>query len=225
MLKALIFDFDGIVLDTETPLVQSWREVFDRYHIPIDAELLTRLVEISREPPEAYLLLEAKPGTPIDRESVRTARQAREAQLISQQGLMPGVESILHMAAAAGLKTAIASSSSLKWITPELARLGLSSSFHSIRAREDVDRVKPDPELYLTVLADLRIESGEAIAFEDSPVGAQAARRAGVACVAVPNPATAGLAWGHVDLMVPSLDSVTLDLLAALVSHSGDDRH
>lgn len=222
MLKALIFDFDGLILDTETPLLQSWREVFDRHQFPIDAGALARIIEVSREPPEAYILLEAMPGTPIDRESLRAARLAREAQLISEQRPLPGVESILAKARAVGLKTAIASNSPLSWIDPHLVRLNLASSFQCIRSKDDVRRVKPDPELYLTVLADLSIGASEAVAFEDSPIGAEAARRAGVVCVAVPNSATAGLTWGHVDLMVPSLDSVTLDQLAALGSRHRD---
>lgn len=194
MLKALIFDFDGLILDTETPLLQSWREVFDRYQVPIDHRGLTHLLEISREPPEAYLLLESRRGSPIDREHLRSARLAREAQLISDQGPMLGVERLLQMARAAGLKTAIASSSSLSWILPQLERLGLSSSFQSIRGSDDVDRVKPDPQLYLAVLADLGIARHEAVAFEDSPIGAEAACRAGVVCFAVPNTASASLA-------------------------------
>jgi len=217
MLKALIFDFDGLLLDTEMPLVQSWREVFDQYQVPIDAGALTHLVEFSREPSEAYHLLEARLGAPIDRESLRAARLGREAQLVSEQGPMPGVESILQVARVAGLATAIASSSPLSWIAPQLARLGLASSFESIRCSDHVDRVKPDPDLYLAVLADLGIGSSEAVAFEDSPAGVEAARRAGVACVVVPNPATVGLAWGPVKLMVSSLESVTLEQLINLV--------
>jgi HAD superfamily hydrolase (TIGR01509 family) len=223
MLKALIFDFDGLILDTETPLLLSWREVFDRLQVPIDHGMLARLVESSREPPEAYRLLEDGRGAPIDRESLRVARAEREAELISRLGPSAGVMSLLRAARAEGLRTAIASNSSLSWIAPQLSRLGLASSFNSIRCRDHVARVKPDPELYLAVLADLGIKGGEAVAFEDAPGGAEAARRAGVACVAVPNPATADLDWGRVDLMVPSLELVTLDQLRSLVSRHRDD--
>jgi HAD superfamily hydrolase (TIGR01509 family) len=225
MLKGLIFDFDGLILDTETPLLQSWREVFELHRVPISEGELLRLIEFSREPEEAYRRLEAGPGTPIDRERLRAERTAREAQLISEEGPMPGLESLLGLARAAGLKTAIASSSPRKWIAPQLARLGLASSFDSIRCKDDVDRVKPEPELYLAVLADLGLKSGEAVAFEDSPVGAEAARRAGLACVAVPNSTTVDLAWGPVGMTVASLAAVTLGQLATLVHHTeGDPR-
>jgi len=217
MLRALIFDFDGLILDTETPLLASWREVFARHQVPITEEALIDLLELSREPEEAYRLLDATAGATVDRQRLRAERLAREAQMISEQGAMPGLVSLLALARAAGLKTAVASSSSRTWIAPQLARLGLASSFDSIRCQDDVWRVKPDPELYLTVLADLGLQRGEAVAFEDSPVGAEATRRAGVACVAVPNYATANLAWGPVALTVPSLAALTLDQLAALV--------
>jgi HAD superfamily hydrolase (TIGR01509 family) len=219
MLRALIFDFDGLILDTETPLLVSWREVFARYLVPITERALIGLIELSREPEEAYRLLGAAPGAPVDRERLRAERLAREALLISEQEPMPGLTSLLGLARAARLKMAVASSSSRTWIVPQLARLGLASSFDCIRCRDDVDRVKPDPELYLAVLADMGFKSGEAVAFEDSPVGAEAALHAGVACVAVPNDTTADLAWGPVALTVPSLAAVTLEQLAALVRH------
>ncbi len=224
MLRALIFDFDGLILDTETPLLASWREVFARHQVPITEKALIGLIELSREPEEAYRLLDAAPGAPVDRERLRAERLAREVQLISEQGPMPGLKSLLGLARAAGLKTAIASSSSRRWIAPQLARLGLAASFDNIRCKDDVDRVKPDPELYLAVLADMNLKSGEAVAFEDSPVGAEAARRAGVACVAVPNDTTIDLAWGPVGLTVASLATVTLDQLAALIRSEDDPR-
>ena len=223
MLRALIFDFDGLILDTETPLLASWREVFAHHQVPITEEALIGLIELSREPEEAYRLLDTASGVTLDRQRLRAARLAREAHLISEQAAMPGLVPLLGLARAAGLKTAVASSSSRTWITPQLARLGLASSFDSIRCRDDVERVKPDPELYLAVLADLGLQSSEAVAFEDSPVGAEAARQAGLACVAVPNHTTADLTWGPVALTVPSLAAVTLDQLAALVRHMEDE--
>jgi len=222
MLRALIFDFDGLILDTETPLLRSWQEVVAQHGARMDPATLIRLIADTREPEDAYRLLEARLGGPIDRSEVRRARLAREAELIAEEKAMPGLESLLKTARGAGLMTAIASSSSLSWIAPHLARLGLASSFQCICSRDDVDRVKPDPELYFAVLAGLGIGSGEAVALEDSPTGAESARRAGVVCVAVPNPATADLVWGVVDLRVPSLAAVTLDLLASLVSPHQD---
>jgi HAD superfamily hydrolase (TIGR01509 family) len=224
MLRALIFDFDGLLLDTETPLLQSWHEVFDQHQVPIDAGTLAHLVESCREPPEAYHLLEAALRRPIDRESVRSARAVREAELISELGPRPGARLLINEAKATGLRTAIASNSSLSWIAPQLARLSLASSFDSIRCKDHVARVKPDPELYLAILTDLGIKGGEAVALEDSPAGAAAAQGAGVACVAVPNPATIGLTWGQVSLTVPSLESITLEQLASLASSHLDDK-
>jgi HAD superfamily hydrolase (TIGR01509 family) len=218
MLRALIFDFDGLILDTETPLMQSWREVFARLGVSIDKARLARLVEHEREPAEAYRLLEGQLGKPLDREGLRRQRGAREAELIAREPAMPGLKELLSEARGAGVKTAVASNSRLDWIAPHLHRLGLASAFDSLRCRDHVRNVKPDPELYLTVLADLGVDSREAVAFEDAPDGAEAARRAGVFCVVVPNPATAGLSWGKVDLRLPSLSGISLSRLTAFVS-------
>jgi len=224
MIRALIFDFDGLILDTETPLLQSWQELYDEYSVPVDPGALARLVEHYRDPVEAYGLLEDHLGHAIDREGLRRTRREREAQLIASENAMPGVEVLLADAERAGLKTAIASSSPLAWIAPHLERLGLESSFDCIKCRDDVDKVKPDPQLYASVLVDLGLESREAVAFEDAPAGAAAARRAGVYCVAIPNHATSGLSWGPVDLTVPSLSSISLDQLATMVGRRDEDR-
>jgi HAD superfamily hydrolase (TIGR01509 family) len=223
-LRALIFDFDGLILDTETPLLRSWQEVFAKCSVPVDAAVLAGMVEHTREPAEAYALLETQLGRSIHREVLQAARASREAELIASEQLMPGVGALLQQARSSGIRTSIASSSPLEWISPQLERLGLVSSFDIIRCRDQVDRVKSDPQVYLAVLADLGLESREAVALEDSPTGAAAALRCGIPCVAVPNPATAGPSWGAVDLMIPSLASISLDELAALLARGPDER-
>ena len=216
-LRALIFDFDGLIVDTETPLLRSWQEVFEHWSVPIDEGQLARLVEYEREPPEAYRLLQAALGGRLDADIVRRVRAAREAELIAREPATPGLRELLRDAREAGVRTAIASNSRLDWIGPLLHRLHLASAFDTVRCRDNVQKVKPDPQLYLAVLEDLGLQRDEAIAFEDAPAGAQAARRAGIFCVAVPNPATAGLSWGSVDDRIPSLASTSIPRLNALL--------
>jgi HAD superfamily hydrolase (TIGR01509 family) len=221
MLKALIFDFDGLILDTETPLLRSWQEVFAAHQVAVTTETVARLVEMSREPPEAYRLLKERLGPSMDPQAIRRVRLRREAELIAGERARPGVERLLGEARRAGVRTAVASSSPIDWVGPHLARLGLAAAFDSLRCRDDVGQVKPDPQLYAAVLADLGVDPGEALAFEDSPAGAEAARRAGVFCIALPNPATAGLAWGPIGLRLPTLESVSLEELAGLLRARG----
>ena len=123
----------------------------------------------------------------------------------------------LDEAAALGLRLAIASSSPRAWIDDHLAHLGLSDRFEVTRTADDVARTKPDPELYVSACAALGVAPHEAVAIEDSPNGIRAAKAAGLACVACPNPLTSLLPMDAADCVVPSLADVTLaGLLARL---------
>ena len=112
-----------------------------------------------------------------------------------------------------GLKVGLASSSPCDWVTGHLSRLGLIQYFDCIYARDDVRRTKPDPELYLTVIDEFQIGSHEAVVFEDSPNGILAAKRAGLFCVAVPNPLTRQLRLDHADFRLNSLAEMPLSEL------------
>jgi len=112
-----------------------------------------------------------------------------------------------------GLTLGVASSSSVGWVDGHLRRLGLREAFAVVRCAGDVPRVKPDPALYLAVLDATGIAAGEAVALEDSPNGVLAAKRAGLACVAVPNPLTARLDLSAADLRLGSLDELSLSAL------------
>ena len=116
-----------------------------------------------------------------------------------------------------GLRLGVASSSTNEWVKGHLARLGILESFDCIRCRDDVANAKPEPDLYLAVLECLGVRASEAIAIEDSPNGVLAAKRAGLRCVAIPNSITAQLDLGQADLLLGSLDEVTLaELLESL---------
>jgi beta-phosphoglucomutase-like phosphatase (HAD superfamily) len=105
-------------------------------------------------------------------------------------------------------------------VEPQLRRLGLWHYFECVRTADDVEQVKPDPELYRSVLACLRVEPSRAVAFEDSPNGALAARRAGMFCVVVPNRITAALEFGEHDVRLESLMQAELADLLARISAS-----
>jgi HAD superfamily hydrolase (TIGR01509 family) len=137
--------------------------------------------------------------------------------MVLAQKVLPGVVRHLQEAKAIGLKVGLASSSTSDWVTGHLARLGILDSFDCIRCRDQVANAKPEPDLYLAVLQCLDVIASEAIAIEDSPNGVQAAKRAGLRCVAIPNSITADLDLGQADLQLGSLAEVTLaDLLTKL---------
>jgi HAD superfamily hydrolase (TIGR01509 family) len=141
--------------------------------------------------------------------------RARSFRLDRQSRLqaLPGVKDAVRDAKRLGLKLAIASSSKHEWVDGYLRQLGLFETFDAIICREDVQRIKPDPELFLTALAALRVRADEALVFEDSPNGILAANRAGIRVVAVPNPITAHGVIVGADLRLASLADLPLETL------------
>lgn len=216
MIKALLFDFDGTLVDTESVDLRSWREVFEGHgvELPVDRFAL-RIGTLSG--PNELDELDALLAQPCDRDAVTAARRARELELLALEPLRPGVQSYLDDARRLGIFVAVVSTSSERWISEGLVRLGVADGWACIvSANGDPGRAKPAPALYLDALATLDVEPYEAIAFEDSPNGVTAAHAAGIFCVAVPNEVTARLDLSHADLQVDSLADVPL---AELLAH------
>jgi HAD superfamily hydrolase (TIGR01509 family) len=133
--------------------------------------------------------------------------------MIETQPVLPGVSEYIQRAGQLGLKLGVASSSTCKWVTGHLEQRGLRESFQCVLGSDDVQSTKPDPDLYLSVVECLQVSADKTIAFEDSPHGVTAAKRAGLYCVAVPNPLTRQLRLDHADLLLESLDDLSLDEL------------
>ncbi|MCK4394366.1 HAD-IA family hydrolase [Candidatus Bipolaricaulota bacterium] len=213
MIRGLIFDFDGLILDTEAPVFQSWQEVFARH----DCELtLTNWADCIGRSPESFDpcdQLEEYVGRTLDRTAIRSKQRRREMELIERKSVLPGITDYITAAKRLGLRLGIASSSSRNWVLGHLSRLGLAAQFDVIRCAEDVVRTKPHPDLYLAVLDKLSLQPLEAVALEDSPHGVRAAKQAEIFCVVVPNSLTEELPLDHADLMLPSLAEVSLEEL------------
>ena len=217
MIEALIFDFDGLILDTEGPDYRSWREVYRSYGFPLP---LSKWVECigSADVWDVYEYLEELLGRSVDRELIRASRRAQFNEWIARQPLLPGVEEYIAGAQRLGLRLGLASSSSREWVTGHLTRLGLGAHFEHIRCQEDVARTKPDPALYLETLRALDVRADQAIALEDSLNGVLAAKGAGLFCVAVPNALIRHLDFCPADLRLDSLADLPLEDLLALAS-------
>ena len=136
------------------------------------------------------------------------------------QPMLPGIAACISSAKRRGLKLAIASSSTQKWVTRNLRKFELLDQFDAICTSDHVSAVKPDPALYLLALETLGVKAGEAIAFEDSPNGILAAKRAGIFCIAVPNPLTKDLPLELADRRLGSLEEFDLDDVYRLRSQS-----
>ena len=218
MIRALIFDFDGLILETESPIYQSWLEVYHSFGQELSFAAWSQGIGASLEEFNPQLDIQARVSGSVDWEAVEQKRNAHEMALLEDQPILPGVAAYLQDAGQLGLKLGIASSSSSQWVRRHLTRLNLVGYFDCIRAADDVKTVKPDPELYLAVLDELRINANQAVAFEDSPNGILAAKRAGIFCVAVPNMITSQLSLDEADVQLSSLAEMPLEQLLEHVS-------
>jgi HAD superfamily hydrolase (TIGR01509 family) len=210
MIQAVIFDFDGLILDTEVPEFQVWQEIYQAYGCELPLTTWAAAIGTSLDVFDAHTHLEAQLGRLLDRERLREQRRQRSAEILKGQRILPGVENYIADAKTLGIRLGVASSSSREWVVGHLARLGLSPSFDCIKCSDDVPRVKPDPALYQAVLDALGLRADQAIALEDSPNGIAAAKGAGLFCIAVPNQLTCQLPLGHADLQLRSLAELPL---------------
>lgn len=217
MIRAIIFDFDGLILDTEVPEFQTWQEIYQTYGCELPLEVWAMAIGTSADGFDPYAHLEGLLGRLVEREEIRLKRRQRYTELLNAQSILPGVHAYIADAKRLGLRLGVASSSSRDWVVGHLTQLGLSPYFDCVKCADDVQRVKPDPALYQAVLDTLALPAERAIALEDSPNGIAAAKRAGLFCVAVPNPLTRQLSLAHADLQLDSLADLPLErLLAAL---------
>jgi HAD superfamily hydrolase (TIGR01509 family) len=201
--RALLFDFDGLVIDTEGPSYRAWAEVYDRHGHELPLETWSAAVgTIGGFDPEAHL---ATLGVALDEEALGARRQ-RDLDLCEVEELRPGVAELLDEADRRGIPAAIVTSASDWWIEHHLVGRGLLDRFAAvIAANGDRTRAKPLPTLYREALELLDVAAGEAVAFEDSPNGIAAAKAAGIYCVAVPNGVTGTLDLSAADRVVGSL--------------------
>jgi HAD superfamily hydrolase (TIGR01509 family) len=209
VIRAIVFDFDGLILDTEEPVYRSWLEVYQANGRELPFERWVQIVGSTTTGFHPQHHLEELLGRPLPKE-VLDRRIGRRTEMILAQKVLPGVVQHIDSAKAMGLKLGVASSSTCDWVRGHLARLDILDRFDCLRCRDDVANAKPEPDLYLAVLDCLGVLASEAIAIEDSPHGVMAAKRAGLRCVAIPNSITARLDLGQADVLLGSLAEVTL---------------
>lgn len=210
MIRALIFDFDGLILDTETAEYVTWQEIYAEHERELPLPVWqTAIGTMDAFDPVAYL--QGLVERPLDRPTLITRHRQTNLARLAHYHALPGVLDYLDDAEQLGLKVGIASSSDRAWLTQHLTRLGLLERFAVIRGRDDVNNVaKPAPDVYLAAAAALGVAPHEVLALEDSTNGSLAAKRAGMWCVAVPNRMTQSLNFDHVDLRLNSLAEMPL---------------
>jgi HAD superfamily hydrolase (TIGR01509 family) len=212
-IKALIFDFDGLILDTEVPEFQSWQELYQKFGFALTLEVWSQNIGSYPNVFEPAEHLQKLANHQIQIDDITRLHHQRADELLLDKKILPGVDKYIERAKELGLKIGVASSSTQNWVIGNLSRLGLASQFDCIYTANDVTHTKPDPELYLRSIDKLKVLPCEAIAFEDSPNGIKAAKEAGLFCVAVPNALTRNLNLDQADLILGSLAEITLDNL------------
>jgi beta-phosphoglucomutase-like phosphatase (HAD superfamily) len=213
--RALVFDFDGLLVDTESAALRAWEETLAEFGLPMPRELWHAAVggQSSDAAMVGYL---AELLGHADATALREQWWTRNLALVNAAPLRSGVAGYLVDAVKLGLGLAIASNATGDWVAAHLHRLGTREAF-TVVATGDAHLPKPAPDTYLSALDGLGVVAAQAVAFEDSPAGVVAAKAAGLRCVAVPNPVTAALSFPGADLVLPSLDTITLpDLLRRL---------
>jgi HAD superfamily hydrolase (TIGR01509 family) len=217
LIEALIFDFDGLVVDTETPEYEVLSEQYREHGATLLPERwVLGLGTVGGY--NAYAELEALIGHTLDRAALQVEHRQRYLERIAAQPLRPGVAELLAYGHEHGLRMAVASSSTRDWVENWLARHHIREYFGCVRTRNDVVHVKPAPDLFLSAAECLAVRPQACVVLEDSPNGMRAAASAGMRCVAVPLPLLSGLELPPHTLRLATLaDFSPEELLARLI--------
>lgn len=215
MIHALILDFDGLILDTETPLLHAWNHVHEVAGLKFDLRAGQKIIGhsgVAYNPWTAF-------GPDADLPSLEDQFQLHKDKIILSQPILPGVEPLLNHAKSLGIPIAVASNSFHNHVDSHLQRLGLDHYFKTTVCRDDVAHPKPAPDVYLTACASLGVDPAHTLAFEDSPPGHEAAHAAGLRVVVVPNPSTVHYDFPRATLRLASLTEFSpADLFANLTA-------
>jgi HAD superfamily hydrolase (TIGR01509 family) len=210
ILKGIIFDFDGIILETEIPRYNAWRSLFQEYGLPFTIEQWHLGVGTGPSVFDPAVILANQTKGKIEAYQAQVIADERALSFVFQEPILPGVQELIQAAEPSGIKLAVASSSEQEWVLGNLERIGLLTLMDVVCTANDVTKVKPDPELYLLALDKLGLSPENCLAFEDSPNGILAARRAGLRCVAVPTRMTASMDLTAANLIVNSIPDLDL---------------
>ena len=216
-IQAIIFDFDGTIIDTEGPEYASWHTIFQEHGAHLPLETWVQFVGGGESTFNPYDYLEAQLEGAIDRAAIRRRRRKDMDDRIAREPLRPGVMALIEYAGRHRIRLAVASSSPAAWVHPHLQQRNLMDLFEVVRTSDDVEKVKPHPALFRSAAQHLGIPAKHAVAIEDSLHGVTSAKRAGMQCIAAPHPITRALDFSAADMLLHSLaDQSPAELIEAL---------
>jgi HAD superfamily hydrolase (TIGR01509 family) len=217
-LAAVVFDFDGVVLDSETPEYESHRRIYERCGVDLTIDDWCGAIGLWTDGHDdrRFDALRARSPRAPARDAYHEERRRLFAELVPADP-MRGVRDLLLALRAAGIPAAIASTSPSRWVVPAAQRIGVGSLFRTIVTGEQVARRKPAPDVYLEAARRLGVDPGDAVAIEDSGPGVAAARAAGMTTVAIPHWLTATHDLSAADARVAHAGELTVDRLRQLL--------
>ena len=220
MIKAFIFDFDGLILDTETATYQLWVEIYEQYNVDLPFSKWELIIGSSNHAFDPIAYLDEHVSFNLDKRDIMSRFEKSLLEKTRFLPLMPGIMKYLNWARENHFSIGLASSSPKLWVTTHLKQLEIDKFFDVIRCSDDVENVKPDPELFLSVKTYLDLDDYEAIVFEDSRNGIIAANKAGFFSIAVPNAITKKMDFSVADLVLNSLDAVEPQNLVKILENN-----
>lgn len=208
-MTAVIFDFDGLLMDTESTSLKSWQHEWSQWGLELDTSgfFANHGGDITED---RYLQLAAAVGKDFDRALSHRRRVEYRDRLHESLDLADGLRCWISEAAEVGVRLAVASSSPRHWLVEHLGRAAVLDHFEVLAAGDEVAAHKPAPDVYRLALDRLGLSPSVAVAVEDTAHGVDAAHAAGLRCIAIPNPFVTPLVVEHAELVLRSASDLPL---------------
>ncbi|HEV2439184.1 MAG TPA: HAD-IA family hydrolase [bacterium] len=214
--RAVIFDLDGLIVDSETPEYLAWQAVHAQHGWPFPVSSWRQNIGRNDSPFDPLARFR-EPNSPMAPEAARALWRDHHERLEPDfLTPLPGVAALLESVRAHGLRTAVASTSRVARVRELLERLGLAGKLDAVAGGDEVARAKPAPDVYRLAARRLEVPEPACVALEDSESGVRAAKAAGMRCIAVPSELTRGMDFSAADLVVGSLLDVRVETITAV---------
>ena len=217
---AVVFDFDGTILDSETAEYQSHRQLFADHGLDLSEDEWATGVGLLKPDTHWFDRLCARCAEPPTFARFRETTRIYFRERVPAEP-MPGIGALLGALVAAGVPRAVASAAPADWVVSGLDALHLVPTFDAIVTGDQVQNLKPAPDVYLEVARRLDIAPDRCVAIEDSGPGIAAARAAGMKTIAIPHPHSRAHDFSGADLSVLSAADLDLETLRALLQFTG----
>ena len=202
---AVLFDFDGVILDTEWSIYESMLDVFRDHGHDLPLEEYVKCIGSDFKTWSPEKMLEDLTGKSFDWKEIGIRRNKWIRSEIEKLDAMPGARETLERCRELKMPIAVVSSSTQDWVEGWLEKLGLLSYFDESVTRGDAERIKPAPDLYEEAVRRMKVPAGDCLVIEDSLNGMISAHAAGCPVVAIPNRITTCIDFSAAEFQYPSL--------------------